>query len=33
MLFFPSAAIVTLVVCVNLMADGLRRLLEYSETD
>lgn len=33
MLFFPSAAIVTLVVCVNLMADGLRRLLEYSEAD
>jgi len=33
MLFFPSAAIVALVVCVNLMADGLRRLLEYSETD
>jgi peptide/nickel transport system permease protein len=33
MLFFPSAAIVTLVVCVNLMADGLRRMLEYSETD
>ncbi|MDW8299577.1 MAG: ABC transporter permease [Anaerolineae bacterium] len=33
MLFFPSAAIVALVVCVNLMADGLRRLLEYSEVD
>lgn len=33
MIFFPSAAIVTLVVCVNLMADGLRRLLEYSEVD
>ncbi|PJF36351.1 MAG: ABC transporter permease [Candidatus Thermofonsia Clade 1 bacterium] len=32
-LFFPSAAIVVLVVCVNLMADGLRRLLEYSEAD
>ncbi len=33
MMFFPAAAIVTLVVCVNLMADGLRRLLEYSEVD
>ncbi|MFQ3536185.1 MAG: ABC transporter permease [Aggregatilineales bacterium] len=33
MLFFPSAAIVALVVCVNLMADGLRRLLEYSQVD
>ncbi len=32
MLTYPAAAIVLLVVCINLMTDGLRRLLQFAET-
>jgi ABC-type dipeptide/oligopeptide/nickel transport system permease subunit len=32
MMVYPAAAIVLLVVSVNLMTDGLRRALQFAET-